>query len=138
MKPFVTLAVAAAIAAPSLAIPRLADAQYYRQYGTYDPCRAEQRAAANHGTVAGGVLGAVLGSAIAGRGNRFAGAVVGGTAGAVAGHAIAKNTVKCLAYPARYRPRLHCRWIQEYHGGVYHQFEVCRGPDGVWRPSGRR
>jgi hypothetical protein len=138
MKTALPLGVILTLAASNLAIPQFAAAQAYRDYGPYDPCRAEQRRAANNGTVAGGVLGAVLGSAIAGRGNRFGGAVVGGAVGAVAGHAVGKSTVKCLAYPTRYRPRLHCRWIQEYNGGVYHQFEVCRGADGVWRPSGRR
>jgi len=138
MKNLLTIAAAIAVAAPCLAIPQFAAAQAYREYGSYDPCRAAQRSSANQGTVAGGVLGAVLGSAIAGRGNRFAGAVAGGAVGAVAGHAVGKSQVKCLDYPSRYRPRYHCRWIQEYHGGYYRQFEVCRGPDGVWRPSGRR
>jgi hypothetical protein len=44
------------------------------------------------GAVIGGLFGAVLGSAIGGRGSHFAGAVVGGTAGAVAGGAIASSS----------------------------------------------
>lgn len=65
----------------------------------YDPgcvqSNQDNRAA---GTVVGGVAGALLGSAIAGRGSRGAGAVVGGVTGAVAGNAIAgSNNQPCPA-----------------------------------------
>lgn len=65
----------------------------------YDPgcirSNEDNRAA---GTVVGGVAGALLGSAIAGRGSRGAGAVVGGVTGAVAGNAIAgSNDHPCPA-----------------------------------------
>ncbi|MGI9169965.1 MAG: hypothetical protein ACR2FH_07285, partial [Caulobacteraceae bacterium] len=83
-------------------------------------------------------LGAVLGSAIAGRGSHLGGAVVGGTVGAVAGHQIAKSSVHCAAYPGRIgHRRPGCRWVVERYRGRDHGFEVCRGGDGVWRPSGR-
>ena len=138
MKTSLALLAAVAFAAPSLAMPQFAAAQAYRSYGSYDPCRAAQRQAANNGTVAGGVLGAVVGSAVAGRGSRLGGAIVGGTVGAVAGHQIGKSSVRCLAYPRRISyHHANCRWVQEYHGGRYNDFEVCRGGDGVWRPSGR-
>lgn len=138
MKSSLALLAAIAVAAPSLAIPQFAAAQAYRSYGARDPCRAEQRRAANNGTVTGGVLGAVVGSALAGRGSRLGGAIVGGTVGAVAGHQIAKSSVRCAAYPRRigyHRP--NCRWVEESYRGGNHDFEVCRGHDGVWRPSGR-
>ncbi|MGI8840021.1 MAG: glycine zipper 2TM domain-containing protein [Caulobacteraceae bacterium] len=137
MKSFPALLAVLALASPSLAVPQLAAAQAYRGYG-HDPCRAEQRRVANNGTVTGGVLGAVVGSAVAGRGSRLGGAIVGGTVGAVAGHQIAKSSIRCLAYPRRisyHRP--NCRWVQERYYGRDHDFEVCRGGDGVWRPSGR-
>jgi uncharacterized protein YcfJ len=136
MKTFLVLATAAALAAPLATVPQLALAQSSRNYGS-DPCRAEQRRQANRGTVAGAAAGAVLGSVVAGRGDRTEGALIGGAVGAVAGHQIAKNPVKCVNYPRRISQRRDCRWVQEYYGGRTHGFEVCRGRDGVWRPSGR-
>lgn len=138
MKPFLALGCAAFIAAPALTVPQFAAAQPYSDYGRYDPCYAAKRQAANQGTVAGGLAGAVLGSAIAGRGSRFGGAVVGGAVGAVAGHQIGKSSVRCISYPSRYRPRPHCHWVEQDYSGRRHSFELCRGGDGVWRPSGRR
>ena len=138
MKAILTLACAALVAAPALSLPSFAAAQPYYNYGPYDPCRVAKRAAANNGAVTGGLLGAVLGSAIAGRGSRFGGAVVGGTVGAVAGHEVGSHSVRCLAYPPRFRPRLHCHWVEQDYGGRPHQFELCRDPNGQWRPSGRR
>ena len=138
MKAFLTLACAALVAAPALSLPSFAAAQPYYNYGPYDPCRAAKREAGANGAVAGGVLGAVLGSAIAGRGSRFGGAVVGGTVGAVAGHEVGRSSVRCLSYPSRFRPRLHCHWVEQDYGGRPHQFEICRGPNGQWGPSGRR
>lgn len=83
----------------------------------------------------------MAGSAIAGRGDRTEGALIGGAVGAVAGHEIAKRRVQCSSYPRRVSQtsysRSRCHWVQEYYGGRSHSFEVCRGRDGVWRPSGR-
>jgi len=138
MKSSLVLLAAVAIAAPALGIPQFAAAQNYRSYGSVDPCRAAQRQAANNGTLTGGILGAVVGSAVAGRGSRLGGAVVGGAVGAVAGHAVGKSSVRCAAYPRRisyHRP--NCRWVAEHYRGADHSFEVCRDHDGVWRPSGR-
>ncbi len=138
MKVTLSLVAAASIAFPTLAAPSFASAQEYRSYGSYDPCRAEQQAAAKNGTLAGGVLGAVVGSAVAGRGSRLGGAIVGGTVGAVAGHQIAKHSIRCVAYPGGFRHHgLNCRWVEEYYSRRNHGFEVCRDSDGVWRPSGR-
>lgn len=121
------------MALASVATPNVSLAQSY----DYDPCRAAQHQAANNGAVTGGILGAVLGSAVAGRGSRFGGAVVGGTVGAVAGHEVGRSSVRCLAYPEGIPPRRHCRWVEQDADGGPRDFEVCRGGDGVWRPSGR-
>ncbi|MGH7024776.1 MAG: glycine zipper 2TM domain-containing protein [Caulobacteraceae bacterium] len=138
MKVLLALASSAVVAAPCLALPAAASAQPYHYYGHYDPCRAAKRAAGHNGAVTGGIVGAVLGSAIAGRGSRFGGAVVGGTVGAVAGHEIGRHSVRCLAYPPRFRPRRDCHWVEQDYRGRPHQFELCRDRHGVWRPSGRR
>jgi len=135
------LIAAASIAAPALAAPHIAAAQSYRDYGASDPCREEQRAAAKRGTVIGGLGGALAGSAVAGRGDRTEGAIIGGAIGAVAGHEIARKRVSCTSYPKRIRQteysRSKCHWVQESRDGRMDGFEVCRGRDGVWRPSGR-
>jgi len=77
----------------AIIVPAAASAQ------PYDPgcVRSNQD---NHaaGTILGGIAGAVLGSAIAGRGSHGAGAVIGGIGGAVAGNAIAgSNDHPCPA-----------------------------------------
>jgi hypothetical protein len=138
MKHFLALTSSALMAASVLSAPSFASAQAYHTYGRYDPCYAAKHRAATNGTVTGGILGAIAGSAIAGRGSRLGGAVVGGTVGAVAGHSIGSHSVRCLAYPPRYRPRPNCHWVEQDYGGRGHQFELCRGPGGEWRPSGRR
>jgi uncharacterized protein YcfJ len=141
MKRILVLATAAALAAPVFATPQFATAQSARSYGGGDICRAEQRRQANRGTLAGGLTGAVVGGVVAGHGNTAEGALLGGAVGAVAGHEIAKHRVDCSDYPRRISrtsySRSHCRWVQEYYNGREHGFEVCRGRDGVWRPSGR-
>jgi hypothetical protein len=49
-----------------------------------------------------------------------------------------QGSVKCLAYPPRVETHQHnCRWVEDVYGAAAHQFEVCRDPDGNWRPSGR-
>lgn len=49
---------------------------------------------ANKGTVVGALGGTLVGSAIAGHGNKLGGALIGGGVGAVAGHQIAKGNAK--------------------------------------------
>ena len=63
------------------------------------------------GTVAGGVLGALAGSAIDGGRNNTAGIIIGGTAGAVAGNQIAKGKPCPAGYVQRsyYEPRYSSR-----------------------------
>src|SRR3954451_17339669 len=47
------------------------------------------------GTIAGAGIGALLGSAVAGHGDRTAGAVVGGLGGALVGNQLAKSNADC-------------------------------------------
>ena len=127
-----TLLMAAAVAAMALP-PSLASAQQWRaapHYGAYDPCAGAKRAAGNRGALTGGVLGAVAGSAIAGRGSRAGGAVVGGAIGALAGHEIGRSNVSCSAYPRGRRAHANCRWVNDRGHGL----EICRNRDGYWRP----
>jgi len=73
--------------AATVALPAIASAQ----------TRCERQEADNRaaGTVIGAVGGALLGSAIAGRGDRTAGAVIGGVGGAVVGNQIAGSNGGC-------------------------------------------
>ena len=73
--------IAAGVAAAAL-IPSLASAQ-----ATCEERRANRVA----GTIVGGALGAIAGSAIAGRGDRNEGAVIGGVGGAVLGNQLSKG-----------------------------------------------
>ena len=55
------------------------------------------------GTVGGGLLGALAGRAIAGRGENTEGMIIGGVAGAVAGNQLLKKKNPCpTGYVARY------------------------------------
>jgi hypothetical protein len=54
------------------------------------------------GSIIGGVLGSIIGSGIAGRGNHFAGAVVGGAVGATAGGAIGASSSSTYGCPPGY------------------------------------
>jgi hypothetical protein len=103
--------------------------------------KSNQRVA---GTVAGGLLGALAGSAIAGNSSNTAGVVVGGVAGAVAGNQLAKSKRPC---PPGYVQRSYyrssssarrvantaprCTWenqaYRDGYGNVSHrQVQVCR------------
>jgi outer membrane lipoprotein SlyB len=114
------------------AAPSLASAQVWRS----DPCRSQRHEAARTGAIAGGLIGALVGSQIAGRGSHTAGAVVGGAAGAVAGHQIGAHSVERRAYPAGYRHHPGRHWMIDTYHGRTRSYEVCRTPDGAWRPYG--
>ncbi len=137
MTRILALAAAAVVSAPIMTAPELASAQSVRDYGAGDICRAEQRRSATTGAIIGGVAGAAVGRGVAADNARTEGTLLGAAVGAVAGHQIGKSRVKCVDYPRRVSARRNCRWVQEYYGGRMHDFEVCRGRDGVWRPSGR-
>ena len=95
------LAAAASIVAGA-GVPGLASAQAWGE----DPCYASHHAAARNGAVTGGILGALVGSQLAGRGSHTEGAVIGGAVGAVAGHEIGGHSVQCEAYPSGRHGRL--------------------------------
>lgn len=130
MRKAFALTVATVSAITSLSIPTLASAQAWRD----DPCYYDRHAAARNGTIAGGVIGALVGSAVAGRGNHTAGALIGGGVGAVAGHQIGAHSVQCSAYPAGYSHHRGCHWMSDRYDGRVRSYEVCRGRDGYWRP----
>jgi hypothetical protein len=142
MKSFAALSLAAACAASTLMVPQFAAAQPRGDYGYDDVCADQKRDSTTKGTIAGGVLGALAGSAIAGHGNKTEGAILGGVIGAGVGHQVGKHNVKCAPYPRRISQtnysRNNCRWVEEEYGGRNHNLEVCRDRDGAWRPSGRR
>lgn len=138
MRTILSIATAVAIAIPAFAAPTFADAQSSRYYGRGDVCSQQRKSAGNKGTVAGGLIGGALGAAVSGNGAKTEGAVLGGVVGAVAGNQIAKKNFRCSSYPKRVSSRrANCKWVQEYYGGRWHGFEVCRSRNGEWRPSGR-
>jgi uncharacterized protein YcfJ len=138
MRTILSIAAAIAVAAPVFVAPTFADAQSARSYGRGDVCSYQRKQAGNKGTVTGALIGGVLGAAVASEGVKTEGAVLGGTVGAVAGNQIARRNFKCGSYPRRISARRDsCKWVQEYYGGRWHGFEVCRARDGYWRPSGR-
>ncbi|HXV00805.1 MAG TPA: hypothetical protein VG166_09925 [Caulobacteraceae bacterium] len=137
MKALLALAACALAVAPAATLPALAAARVYHAYGRFDPCVAAKTRAANNGAMTGAVLGAVVGGAMAGSHSHLQAAAAGGATGAEAGQSVGAHSVKCLAYPRRYRARPACRWIEDDSDGAPHQFELCRGADGIWRPSGR-
>jgi uncharacterized protein YcfJ len=133
MRTTLALAAAAASVLTTLSVPTYASAQEWRE----DPCLHARHAAGRNGTIVGGLVGAFVGSQVAGRGNRTAGALIGGTAGAVAGHQIGAHSVECNAYPAGYRYHRGCHWVSDRDAD--RSYEVCRDRDGYWRPyDGRR
>lgn len=132
MQKFAAAMIVAALAAQPLVMPTSAFARA-GDYGREDPCNAAKHKSAKTGTVAGGVVGALAGSAIAGKGDRAKGAIIGGALGAAAGHQIGLHNYNCSAYPRRVAARANCHWIVEDG----RSFEICRQRDGVWRPSGR-
>jgi uncharacterized protein YcfJ len=138
MRTILTLTAAIVIAAPAFVVPTYADAQSSRSYGRGDVCAQQRRSAGNRGAVTGALIGGALGAAVGAKGNKTEGALLGGTVGAVAGNQIAKRNFRCGSYPRRVSARRgNCKWVQEHYGGRWHGFEVCRGRDGHWRPSGR-
>jgi len=138
MRTILSLTAAIAIAAPAFMAPTFADAQSARSYGRGDVCSYKRQQAKKKGTITGALVGGTLGAAVGARGNKVEGAVLGGTVGAIAGNQIARDNFHCSNYPKRISARgRNCKWVQEYYGGRWHGFEVCRGRNGDWRPSGR-
>ena len=105
---------------------------YQGQGGRYDD-RGGRRDNGVGGALIGGAVGAVAGSAIAGRGNRLGGALIGGGVGALAGQAIDKSEDRGrrrappppgygagYAQPSGYDQRGHASggYAQGYYGGA--------------------
>ena len=123
---------AAGIAAITL-IPTLAAAQ--------QTCE-ERRNNRVAGTVVGGVLGALAGSAVAGRGDRNEGAVIGGVGGAVIGNQLSKGSPDCQHAYGYYDNdnRWHANSVnREYAQGYYDRNGnwVNGAPPGAWDNNGR-
>ena len=89
-----------------------ADRDYARQRAEYDRryaewarqnCESKKSGSTAFGAITGGILGAVVGSQLSGRGDRTAGSLIGGGLGAVAGGAIGSSSAdRCEGYaPAR-------------------------------------
>jgi uncharacterized protein YcfJ len=132
-----TLAAAITISALLLLAAAPAIAQPPGASWNGDVCHEQKQAAAAHGTFLGAIFGGIFGAAIAPH-DRAAGAVVGGTAGAVTGHVAGADSIQCLPYPPRVEAHeAACQWVSDSYDGAPHEFEVCKEPDGVWRPSGR-
>lgn len=138
MRKIIALVAAASAAAAGMAAPMTASARNYdAPRGAYyrdDPCQQDRHEHARNGTVVGGILGAVVGSQVAGRGNRTGGAIIGGAIGATAGHNIGAHSIKCGAPPRGVRMRSGCRWVNDRYKGRDYSYQVCRAPDGYWRP----
>jgi hypothetical protein len=81
-----TLVGAAAVATPTFAQPY--------GYGAYEACRAKKSDSGTTGAVIGGLAGAVLGSQVAGRGDRTEGALIGGLAGVLLGNTVGRSSAK--------------------------------------------
>jgi hypothetical protein len=138
MRKLIALAAATAAAVSGLAVPAVGSAQGYGPppgaYYRDDPCQQDRHAHARNGTIVGGILGAVVGSQVAGRGNHTGGAIIGGAIGATAGHHIGAHSIQCGAPPRGYRLRTGCRWVNDRYRGRNYSYQVCRAPDGYWRP----
>src|SRR3954465_2421283 len=123
---------AAGIAALTL-IPTLASAQ--------QTCE-ERRNNRVAGTVVGGVLGALAGSAVAGRGDRNEGAVIGGVGGAVVGNQLSKGNGDCQRAYGYYDNdnRWHANQVAREQAAGYYDRNgnwVNGAPAGRWENDGR-
>lgn len=97
--------------------------QSTRGYEGYERCLRSNGVA---GGAIGGVVGAIAGNRIAGRGNRLAGSLIGGGLGALAGLGIEKATKKC----DRYLPR------EEYRTPVSNRYPTQNYPQQPYPSQG--
>jgi len=126
------LFLAAGLAAAAL-VPSFASAQ--------QSC-AQQRDNQVVGTVAGAGLGALIGSAIAPRGDRTAGAIIGGVGGAVVGNQVAKPYADCTHAYGYYdrNSQWHANDIQRADARGYYELDVAwvdGAPNGYYDGGGR-
>ncbi len=104
-----------------------ADRDYARQRAEYDRryaewarqnCESKKGGSTAFGAITGGILGAVVGSQLSGRGDRTTGSLIGGGLGAVAGGAIGSSAGdKCEGYG--YAPREAYGYGPPPQGGYY-------------------
>src|SRR5260221_227283 len=107
----------ASLAAAAL-IPSIAAAQ--------QTC-AEQRSGRVAGTLAGAGIGALLGSAVAGHGDKGTGAVIGAVGGGIIGNQVSKPKTDCIDSYGYYD-----------HNGIWHANAVrSRNAVGYYDPKGR-
>ncbi len=105
-------------------------AEYDRRYAEWarENCHAQNGGSTAFGAIAGGILGAVVGSQLSGRGDRTTGSLIGGGLGAVAGGAIGSSAGSDKCNQARqYAPR-------EAYG--YGQSAPPPPPQGGYAPQG--
>lgn len=133
-KLFLIAGLAAAIAAPTTVSLAPVEAQ------AKTACERDRSNTRLAGTIGGGVLGALAGGAIAGRGSNTEGVLIGGALGAVAGNQLLKKKSPCPpGYTARssYRPARaantapRCAWQNQAYRDAYgqvinRQVQVCR------------
>lgn len=135
------------------------DRNYADQYGAWASryC-VDRRSNTAAGALIGGVLGAVTGSGLAGRGDHAAGAAIGGALGATAGAAVGANTRPAAcppgyvvsasapiyhyepAYPPAvvYGPDWYDPWIWADGHWVYRPYRYWYWTHGAyWRPGWR-
>jgi hypothetical protein len=140
-KQFLIAGLVAAIAAPTVVTFTASPAE------ARTACERDRRNTRIAGTVGGGLLGALAGRAIAGRGDNTEGMIIGGAVGAVAGNQLLKKKSPCppgyvvryYAPPARSAstrvasapaaPR--CTWQNQAYRDAYgqviqRQVQVCR------------
>lgn len=112
-------ALAVVTAATAVATPSLA--RDYRGYGYYDDaCRTKKTNRGTAGAVIGGLAGAVLGSNVAGRGDRTEGAVIGGVAGALIGNGVGRaNADASYACEGRNYGTVRYNPSAPYYGNPY-------------------
>ena len=128
-KLIISASLVAALAAPALTVPTAASAYTSR-------CEAQKHNDRVAGTVIGGVVGALAGSAIAGHGNKTGGALIGGAVGAVAGNQIARSGHQPC--PPGYVARVYDdRYYNSYynHRGSYYRNSSCRWEDRSYRDA---
>jgi len=94
-----------AIAAISLGLPALAQAQSYHQgapYNAHEVCKKNEDKRQIVGGLAGAVLGGIVGSQVSANGARTEGSAIGAVVGGLAGAGIADKIVDCdPVYPER-------------------------------------
>lgn len=102
----------------------------------------QQRSSRVVGTVAGAGIGAVLGSVIAGRGDRTTGAIIGGVGGALIGNQVTKSDADCAHAYGYYdsNNRWHATGVSRTAAKGYYDRDgqwIDGAPNGYYDASGR-